>query len=162
MNGIEYALLRIHSGEKSIVADLMRIAERHHAEHEVHHVARDLADWSSEHVRRLADHATRYGLRLDSVPDSSHASTEKLRATVSVMTGRRPEPAIQLLEDLAELYRRASDNSLAWEMLAQIAQAQHEKELLAITAECHPQNLRQIRWANTMIKTLTPQALSSL
>ncbi len=162
MNGIDYALRRIHSGEKSIVTELLRIAERHHVDHEVHYVARDLAEWSREHVRRLADQGARYDLKLDAEADEPRASTERLRATVSTVTGRRPEPGIQLLEDLAHLYLQASDNSLAWEMLAQIAQARHEKDLLSLTAQCHPQNLRQIRWANTMIKTQTPQALSSL
>jgi hypothetical protein len=47
-------------------------------------------------------------------------------------------------------------------MLAQIAQAQHERELLTLTEACHPQNLRQLRWANTMIKTQSPQILASL
>jgi hypothetical protein len=47
-------------------------------------------------------------------------------------------------------------------MLAQVAQAKHERELLALSQECHPQTLRQIRWANTMIKTLSPQVLAML
>ena len=36
----------------------------------------------------------------------------------------------------------------------------HERELLALSEQCHPQTLRQIRWANTMIKTQTPQVLA--
>lgn len=151
MNGIDYALRRIHSGERSLATELMHIAERHHAEHEVHHVARDLAEWSRDHVRLLAEYGTRYKLKLDA--DLRQATAEPTTASA---------PGIQLLEDLAHLYLQASDNSLAWEMLAQVAQAKHEKDLLALTGQCHPQNLRQIRWANTMIKTLTPQALSSL
>ena len=35
-------------------------------------------------------------------------------------------------------------------------------DLLALASSCHPQTLRQIRWANTMIKTLSPQVLSNL
>jgi hypothetical protein len=35
-------------------------------------------------------------------------------------------------------------------------------DLLQVTAECHPQNLRQLRWANSMIKVLSPQALAAL
>jgi hypothetical protein len=63
---------------------------------------------------------------------------------------------------LRHLYLQAADNSLAWEMLAQVAQAKHERELLALTQQCHPQTLRQLRWANTMIKTLSPQVLAAL
>jgi ERCC4-related helicase len=47
-------------------------------------------------------------------------------------------------------------------MLAQVAQAKRERELLALTERCHPQNLRQLRWANTMIKVQTPQILNSM
>jgi hypothetical protein len=78
------------------------------------------------------------------------------------MSDARPETGIMLLEDLRDLYLRASQNSLAWEMLGQIAQAKHERELLALSKECHPQTLRQIRWANTMLKTQSPQILASL
>lgn len=69
---------------------------------------------------------------------------------------------MRLLEDMHDLYLAASHASLAWEMLAQIAQARHERELLQLTGDCHPETLRQIRWANTMLKTLSPQLLSAL
>jgi hypothetical protein len=47
-----------------------------------------------------------------------------------------------------------------WEF--QIAQAKRNTGLLSLSERCHPQTLRQIRWANTMLKTQTPQVLSSL
>jgi len=39
---------------------------------------------------------------------------------------------------------------LDWELLAQAAQATKDGELLAVTARCHLQTLRQMRWANAM------------
>ncbi|MFD9633736.1 molybdopterin-dependent oxidoreductase [Streptomyces violascens] len=62
---------------------------------------------------------------------------------------------------ICRLYLAASENSLHWEMLAQLAQATKDDRLLELVSACHPQTLRQIRWANTMIKTLSPQALTS-
>jgi hypothetical protein len=162
MNGMQYALRRVHEGENQMHEHLLRSAERHHAEHEVHHVCRDMADWSQEHVRRVADAAKDFDLDLSAGADSPSRLTEKLRSATSTVIGKRPESGIVLLEDLRDVYLQGSENSLAWEMLAQIAQAQHERELLALSEECHPQTLRQIRWANTMLKTQTPQALSSL
>jgi hypothetical protein len=47
-------------------------------------------------------------------------------------------------------------------MLAQHAQAKQERDILDLTMQCHPQVLRQIRWANTMLKTMSPQVLASL
>jgi hypothetical protein len=162
MNGIQYALRRIHHGENEAAKELLRMAERHAAEHEVHHVALDLASWSQEHVTLLAEHAAHFDLDLDDEADTPYGITSQLRETLGGALGRRPEPGLLLLEDLRHLYLRAPENSLAWEMLAQVAQARHERELLALSEECHPQTLRQIRWANTMIKTQAPQVLASL
>jgi hypothetical protein len=47
-------------------------------------------------------------------------------------------------------------------MLAQHAQAAHERDVLALAGRCHPQTMRQIRWTNTMIKTLSPQVLAGM
>ncbi|MGW3377307.1 hypothetical protein [Streptomyces hydrogenans] len=49
-----------------------------------------------------------------------------------------------------------------WEMLAQVARATRDDRALDLASDCRPRTLRQIRWTNTMIKTLSPQALSSL
>lgn len=46
-------------------------------------------------------------------------------------------------------------------MLAQHAQAAHETHLLDLASLCHPQTLRQFAWANSMLKTSSPQALAS-
>jgi hypothetical protein len=162
MNGIRYALRRIHAGENDVHEQLLRLADQHRAEHEVHHVARDLAEWSQDHVRLLAEHAGRFELDLDDAADTPGRAAERLRAAVSSLTGHRAEPGLLLLGDLRDLYLQGSDNSLAWEMLAQTAQAEHERQLLALTEQCHPETLRQIRWANTMIKTLSPQVLSGM
>jgi hypothetical protein len=145
---MQYAIHRVHSTETVLTRDLLRIADRHPAEHEVHHVAWDLAGWSGTHVRLIAQHGSRHGL--DLAMDVDREKVDAVSAPVA------------LLEDLAELYLRAADASLGWEMLGQIAQAQRERELLALTTDCHPQTLRQIRWANTMLKTVSPQTLSSM
>lgn len=156
MNGVQYALRQINLGEQAMHEQLCRLAEQHRAEHEVHHVARDLAAWSQENVHAIAARATRLGLDLDTGADAGGP------ATVATRTGAGDDPGLQLLHDLAEVYLRAADNSLSWEMLAQVAQAKREAELLALTQHCHPQTLRQMRWANTMIKTQSPQILGSL
>jgi hypothetical protein len=67
-----------------------------------------------------------------------------------------------LLSDLQPIYLAASYNSLHWEMLAQAAQALSDESLLELTTTCHPETLRQIRWANTKLKESAPQILASL
>jgi hypothetical protein len=158
--GLDYALHRVHHGENEVVQHLSRLAERHPQETEVYHVATDLTGWSRLNIARLADAAESYGVSLSREPNGPGVVRHAVDAVASVMDGRTP--ALVLLEDLRDLYLVASETSLAWEMLAQHAQARRETDLLQVTTECHPQTLRQIRWANGMIKILSPQALAAL
>lgn len=163
MNGIALTLRALHDGEKHLARQLTTVAERHRTDHEIHHVATDLAAWSREHVQRLADPAHAHGLDLDGPPgDSGRGALSTLREKAAEVVGRRPEPGLLLLRDLRELHLDATENSLHWEMLAQVAQATKDDELLAVASACHPQTLRQMRWTNTMIKILSPQILTSV
>ncbi|MFC7967016.1 hypothetical protein [Streptomyces cinereoruber] len=163
MNGVTIVLHALHQGERDLVDGLVALSERHRAEHEVHHVATDVADWSREHVRRLADAAAHYGLDLDGPSDGPSLGP-------FAAPGRKaPEgaddglgPGLLLLRDLRGTHLAAAYNSLHWEMLAQAAQALRDHRLLALASFCHPRTLRQMRWTNTMIKNLSPQLLTSL
>ncbi|MEV6618641.1 hypothetical protein AB0N31_33230 [Streptomyces sp. NPDC051051] len=163
MNGIGLTLRALHHGEKHLAGQLTTVAERHRTDHEIHHVATDLAVWSREHVRRLADAGRAHGLDLgDSAGTSAPGVLSTLREKAAEAVGHRPEPGLLLLHDLRQLHLDATGNSLDWEMLAQAAQATRDDDLLALAAACHPQTLRQMRWTNTMIKILSPQVLTSL
>ncbi|MFF7279544.1 hypothetical protein [Streptomyces griseorubiginosus] len=163
MTGIELTLRALHHGERHLAEELTTVAERHRTEHEIHHVATDLARWSAEHVRLLADAGHDHGLDLGDPPrDSSYGLLSALREKTAEALGRRPEPGLLLLRDLRDLHLDAARNSLHWEMLAQAAQATRDDGLLALASACHPQTLRQMRWTNTMVKELSPQILVSL
>ena len=82
------------------------------------------------------------------------------QSRVSDLLRHRPEPGFLLLVDLRHLHRIAAGASLDWELLAQGAQAVRDTELLDLAMRCHPQTLRQMRWANAMLKELSPQILS--
>ncbi|MFE9816223.1 hypothetical protein [Streptomyces sp. NBC_00236] len=164
MNGIQLALHTLHDGEQHLATQLVTVADRHRTDHEIHHVATDIAAWSHEHVRRLAEALPRYGLspggasggRRDGGPCAA------LPRSTGDMAGHRSEPGLSLLCDLRDLHLAAAYNSLHWEMLAQVAQAAKAADLLSLATSCHPRTLRQLRWTNTMVKTLSPQVLSSL
>ncbi|WP_329392824.1 hypothetical protein OHA45_01290 [Streptomyces lydicus] len=163
MNGIKLILRAVHHGEQHLVRELVAVAERHHTEHEIHHVATDLAGWSREHLQQVSDTARDYDLALTGPPDASSSGfLMTLTEQAAERAGCRPEPGLLLLRDLRELHLSASNNSLHWEMLAQAAQATKDDKLLELASACHPQTLRQMRWANTMIKILCPQILTSL
>lgn len=158
---LDLALRELHRSEKALAHDLFVVSDRHKVEHEIHHVARDLATWSRRHVHDLAVTAREYGLRLDDDPASSSGPLAPLRAKLSEVTGRRDEPGLLLLADLRRLHRKAAGVSLDWELLAQGAQAAKNTELLDVTRRCHPETLRQLKWTNAMLKTLSPQVLAS-
>ncbi|MGW2181916.1 hypothetical protein ACWCXX_28240 [Streptomyces sp. NPDC001732] len=158
MNGIAPALRAVHRGERWLAENLVLVAERHRSEHEVHHVAMDLARWSEEHCLRVAEAGARYGPVPDGppslpVPGPAPAATKD--------AADRPELVPLLLRDLVRLHLGAVENSLHWEMLAQAAQAVRDAELLRLVTTCHSRTLRQMRWSNTLIKNLSPQALTA-
>ncbi|MEU2285786.1 hypothetical protein ABZ614_28295 [Streptomyces sp. NPDC013178] len=161
--GVSATLRALHDGERSLERDLLAVAERHRTDHEVHHVATDLARWSREHTARLAAIGRDHGLDLPGPPDDpSPGALAALREKTAEALGRRPAAGLLLLHDLRDLHLAAARNSLHWEMLAQAAQALRDEELLGLVSRCHPQTLRQMRWSNTLIKEQAPQLLTAV
>ncbi len=153
------ALEELHRSENSLAHQLLAVAVRHKADHEVFHVGHDLATWSQDHVRRLAPFGDRYGVRLDPEPAGEPRLLERLSEAVSDRLGRRSAPALLLLRDLRSLFVHASGVSADWEMVAQVAQGIRDTDLLALAQRCHPQTLRQAKWANSRIKESATQIL---
>jgi hypothetical protein len=153
-------LLRVlHHAESDVAADLSAIGERHKTEHEVYHVTRDLAACSREHVRLLVESAGRRGLALEEDEgDTSPLST--VREKVAELVGRRPESGLLLLRDLRRVHLDCVGLSVDWEILAQTAQGLKDDDLLVLSQRCHPDVLRQARWANSMIKVMSPQIMA--
>lgn len=161
MNEKVKALLRVlHGAENDVAEDLLRLGERHETEHEVYLLTRDLARWSHEHVRLIAEEAARVGVQLDE-EGKEPGPLSLVREKVAEWVGRRPEPGLLLLRDLRRIHLDCVGLSVDWELLAQTAQGIKDDELLALAQRCHPDTLRQARWANSMIKVISPQIMSS-
>lgn len=162
MSKLPLVLRELHRSENSMARALLSVADRHRVDHEVFHVARDIAQWSQDHVRDIATAARDHGLELDPSPSSGTPAVLGLVARrTSELLGRRPEPGLLLLADLRRLHRKAAGVSMDWELLAQSAQAQQKRDLLELTERCHPQTLRQLRWANAQLKVVSPQILAT-
>jgi hypothetical protein len=162
MSKLPLVLRELHRSENSMARTLLTVADRHRVDHEVFHVARDIAQWSRDHVREIAEAARPFGLTLDPTASSgAPAVIGQVAQRASVLLGRRPEPGLVLLADLRRLHRKAAGVSMDWELLAQAAQAQQERDLLALAQRCHPQTLRQLSWANAQLKVVAPQILAS-
>jgi hypothetical protein len=86
---------------------------------------------------------------------------QRIRQEVGDRLGRRSAPALMLLRDLRSIYMDASGVSVDWELVGQAAQGVRDRELLDVTQTCHPQTLRQSKWANAQLKEKATQILVS-
>jgi hypothetical protein len=159
MSKVPMALEELHHAEHDLAAELLRASDSHKADHEIFYVARDVARWSQEHVRRLAEAGRAHGLELDPEPATDGGLLARVRQKGDELLGRHHEPSVQLLRDLRTIHRMAAGTSLDWEILAQTAQALRDRDLLALAEECHPQTLRQMRWANAKLKEAAAQVM---
>ena len=158
---LDLAIEELHRSEDHLVTVLMSMSDRHKADHEVFYVARDMAGWSRQHVAELARIGRDFGLRLNPQASGDPGLLASIRQRTSELLGRRSTPGLLLLADLRHLYREAAGTSLDWEILAQSAQGAKEPELLGLAERCHPQSLRQARWANAHLKVASPQVIAS-
>jgi hypothetical protein len=158
---LDLAIEELHRSENHLVTVLMSMSDRHKVDHEVFYVCRDMAKWSRIHVAELARVGRDFGVDLDPEAREDPGPLEAVRQRTSELLGRRQAPGLLLLADLRHLYKEASGTSVDWELLAQGAQGAKEKELLDVAESCHPQTLRQAKWANSYLKVTSPQVLAS-
>lgn len=159
MTKVAMALEDLRDAEQDLVIAFERMGEKHHVDHEVAHVTRDLVRWSADHLGRLAEVAPRYGADVSGEVRHTHDLAAAARRKTSELMGRRHEPALALLDDLRDLYGAASRVQLDWEVLAQAAQALQDKELVELAEQCRTQTQRQVTWAETKLKETAAQAL---
>jgi hypothetical protein len=151
----------LHRSESDLAGELLHLSDRHRSDHEIFHVSLDLARWSQEHVAELARAGRPFGLALDDRVDDGSSVLDALRQKSAELLGRHHDAGLILLADLRRLYRKASGVSLDWEILAQSAQAAKDRDLLAVAQRCHPETLRQARWANAMLKESSAQIIAT-
>jgi hypothetical protein len=160
-NKVGLAIEELHGAEDRLAGQLLRVSDRHRADHEIFYGARDLARWSQDHLRRLAEIGRDHGVELAAEPADETTILALLRQKGSELMGRHEAPGLLLLRDLREIHRTAAGVSLDWEILAQTAQALKDEELLAVASACHPETLRQLRWSNALVKQLSPQVMAA-
>ncbi|MCM3661271.1 hypothetical protein M3148_09750 [Georgenia satyanarayanai] len=158
---IGLTLRELHRSENDLAHELIQVSERHKVDHEIFYVARDLAVWSQRHVREIATIAEHYGEKLDHEPEGELGLMERARDKGSELVGRARTPGLLMLRDLREVYMKAAGVSVDWELLAQAAQGIKHVDLLQLAEECHPDTLRQMRWANAQLKVQATQVLVS-
>jgi hypothetical protein len=161
---IDVALREVHDAETELAGQLLRVGERHKADHDVYHLTRTLSSWCERHMHRLAEDARRYDTPLDAETiddEQGRGLVARMRERGSELAGRRPEPGLLLLRDIRDLHLAAARASLAWTMLGQGAQAVSDTHLLDTVTACHPETIRTMKWTVQKLKEASPQILSS-
>src|SRR6476469_1257446 len=102
-NKVGAAIEQLHRSEGDLAGDLLYLSDQHRVDHEVFHVARDIARWSQEHVRRLAEVGAAYGVDLDPEPEDESTLVSRIAEKGAEMLGRRHEPAVLMLADLRHI-----------------------------------------------------------
>ena len=152
----------VHEGEVELEQELHVVADRHRTDHEVRHVAVDLARWSLRNREALAPVLARW----DAAPDThAHAGSpvvHALRERTAELMGRRDEPGLLLLRDLRRLHLMAEGNAVLWTLLSQAAKATQDTELLQLVTPCLDRSSRQAVWCTSTLKVLGPQVLSAV
>lgn len=154
-------LATVHQSEKDLYHDLLQLSQRYLTEHEIHHVAQDIAQWSRNHVLKIAEVAGDYGQSLDSEVSDVRIFKHAQDRSHDESLGIDNPAGLALLWDLRSIHMAASGISMQWTMLSQGAQALHQFNLLAVVNECQSETQRQQTWAKAEIKQRSPQVLAS-
>ncbi|MCQ4044733.1 hypothetical protein ACFOSC_20485 [Streptantibioticus rubrisoli] len=161
MNKIGKLLEELHDAETGLADEYRGVAERQSTDHGTHYPCHTLAAQCDQHAERIRAWAQRFGKDI-SAPKRSDAlasAAGSLRHKASETFARRPESGLLLLRDLRQLYLKAEAVNIHWIMLAQVAQAVRDQELLEDVSGLHQQTLTQIKWLKTRVKDASPQIL---
>jgi hypothetical protein len=156
------ALARLHEATTDLRDDLLTIAERHAADHDVYHVGRRLAERQAGLAEPLASFVEKYGeVPADGDGDGWATFLEKLRGPVSSLTGRSSKFGPLLLRDLRELELSAHACVTEWTIARQGAMAARDQALMDLCTLGVDESGRVERWLTTRIKETAPQVLMS-
>jgi hypothetical protein len=126
--------------EAGLAGALRESAERHRADHDVHHQCLTFAVAADKRAGSVRPHVERY-----------HDRGE----WASALHGGSDD----LLEDLRALHLRAHEVETTWTMVVQAAKATRDEQLLALATELQEQAHWEAEWFTTRIKTSAPQLL---
>src|SRR4051812_18455459 len=107
-NKVGAAIEELHRSENKLAGALLELSDEQKSDHEIFYVARDIARWSQEHVRRLSEVGRDYDLGLSPEPEGEDGLIARLKQKGAELAGRFHEPTVLLLADLRHIHRMAA------------------------------------------------------
>jgi hypothetical protein len=159
---VDKAIAQVEEAEQDLAAELRKVGERHAVEHDLYHLSHTLAKQCESHLERLRPFGERYGTTVDSDGAGEGPTLlERVRHKTAELVGRSELTGMLLLRDLRNLYLTAQEAEIAWVILAQVAQAVRDRELLVVASQCHEEAETRGKWLRTRIKESSPQILAT-
>ena len=149
--GLGEVLEDLYEAEADLHLELERVSERHRADAEVAGGLRALSRWSERHVENLAAAGRRYGLALG----GPMPSADRLD-----VVGHGSAQPVGLVGDLRQVFGDASMVQLDWELLAEVARAQQNRELLGLAEHSIVETQRLLTWVETRLKEMVVHAVA--
>jgi hypothetical protein len=148
--GLGTVLEDLYEAEVDLHLELERVSERHRADAEVAGGLRALSCWSERHVANLAAAGRRCGLALGTPHPSSRPQP----------VGQRSANAVGLADDLRQVFGDASLVQLDWELLAEVARAQQNRDLLGLAERSIVETQRLLTWVESRLKESVIHAIT--
>ena len=149
--GLGEVLEDLYEAEVGLHLELERVSERHRADAEVAGGLRALSRWSERHVENLAAAGRRCGLALGGPLHSADQPD---------VAGHGSPHAGGLVGDLRQVFGDASLVQLDWEVVAEVARAHQNRELLAVAEHSIVETQRLLTWVETRLKELVVHAVA--
>ena len=108
-------LAAVHQSEVDLYHDLLQLSQRYVTEHEVHHVAKDVAH-GPENICQDCCLAADYGKTLESNVSDVRASKQAEQSGQDASLGLNNPAGLALLWDLRSIHMAASGIAVQWTM----------------------------------------------
>ena len=149
--GLGEVLEDLYEAEVDLHLELERVSERHRADAEVAGSLRALARWSERHIENLSAAGRRCGL---TIGGPLHAAGRE------DVAGHGSVRAVGLVGDLRQVFGDASLVQLDWEVLAELARARQNRELLTVAERSIVETQRLLTWVETRLKEMVVHAVA--
>lgn len=155
------ALEKLQASVEDLAKELRAVAERHAAQQDVYHMGHTLSRRVEELGLTLDPYLKAYGQDAYDGPDGEaiRAFAEKVRRTMSTLSGRSAKTGVLLLRDLRELFVDAAGCEIDWTIVRQGAYAARDQALVDVATVGMEEIRRVMKWLTTRIEEASPQVL---
>jgi hypothetical protein len=155
------ALDKLSGSVEDLSQQLRAVAERHAASQDVYHTGHALSRRFEEVGALLEPYLKSYGQDgfEGQEGEAMRAFAERVRRTMSSLTGRSSKSALLLLRDLRELFVETAGCQIDWTIVRQGAMAARDEGLADVAQVGLDETKRVMKWLTTRIKEASPQVL---